>query len=124
MIPQIFRQRHIDSGQIGGLISVFINSMFIFSFFTFINTAALVYQSILKYHLSLTAFGLIIGVSAVIWMGFYYSIVMPSQQQFASRQSYIHNNPVQKDLKELKDSMDQLKKDMEFLKTCMKLNGR
>lgn len=124
MIPKMLRQRHVDTGEIGGLISVFINSMFIFSFFTFINTTGLVYQSILKYYISLEMFLIIISLLSLCWMVFYYIVIMPSQQQFASRQSYIHNNPVQKDLKEIKEGLEQVRKDMETLKMYARFNGR
>lgn len=122
MVPEKLRQRHVDNGQIGGFISVFTSSMFIFSFFTFLNTTGLIYvQSRLKDYIPIEIFFILIGIASLVWMGFYYVVIMPSQVQFASKQSYIHNNPVQQDLKEIKEGLIQVKKDIEILKTYAKL---
>lgn len=110
---RMVKQRRIDSGQIGGIISIFTQSMFVFGIVTFLNTTALVYQSILNYYISLWGFVIIIVVGLFGWMAIYYVIIMPSMIQFGNRQGYTHGNPMREDIetikKELKDIKGELK---------------
>ena len=113
---RIIKQRKIDTGQIGGVLSIFTQSMFIFGIVTFLNTSALVYQSILRYYVSLWTFVIIIGVGLLLWMYIYYSILMPSMIQFGNRQGYTHGNPMREDIEIIKKELKEIKSELRYIK--------
>ena len=108
----IIKQRRVDNGQIGGVLSIFTQSMFIFGLVTFLNTSALVYQSILKYYISLWGYIIIIGVGLLGWMTIYYSVLMPSMIQFGNRQGYVHGNPMREDIDIIKSQLKEIKSEL------------
>jgi uncharacterized protein YybS (DUF2232 family) len=103
------KQVHVDTGQLGGVITTIVNSMFVYSFITFVNSSMLVYSEYLKDYLSPTMGILILAIGSFIWFASYYFIVYPSIMQFNNRQSYIHENPLKADLDEIKEELRQLK---------------
>ena len=113
---KIIKQRRVDTGQIGGILSIFTQSMFIFGIVTFLNTSALVYQSILKYYISLPIFVVTIGVVLFGWMIIYYSIIMPSMIQFGNRQGYEHGNPMREDIESIKNQLKEIKSELRYTK--------
>lgn len=113
---RMIKQRRIDTGQIGGVLSIFTQSMFIFGIVTFLNTTALVYQSILKYYISLWGFVIIIGVGLLLWMAMYYVIIMPSMIQFGNRQGYAHGNPMREDIEIIKKELKEIKGELRHTK--------
>lgn len=110
------KQRRIDTGQIGGVLSIFTQSMFIFGIVTFLNTSALVYQSILKNYISLWGFIITIGIGLLGWMTIYYSILMPSMIQFGNRQGYAHGNPMREDIEIIKKELKEIKGELRHTK--------
>ena len=113
---RIIKQRRVDTGQIGGVLSIFTQSMFIFGIVTFLNTSALVYQSILKNYISLLGFIVTIGVGLFGWMVIYYSIIMPSMIQFGNRQGYEHGNPMREDIEVIKRELKEIKSELRHTK--------
>ena len=112
----MIKQRRVDTGQIGGILSIFTQSMFIFGIVTFLNTTALVYQSILKYYISLPIFLITILVGLSAWMMIYYVIIMPSMIQFGNRQGYTHGNPMRDDIEILKKQLKEIKDELRNIK--------
>lgn len=113
---RMIKQRRIDTGQIGGVLSVFMQSMFIFGIVTFLNTTALVYQSILRYYISIWGFVIIIGIGLLLWMAIYYVIIMPSMIQFGNRQGYTHGNPMREDIETIKKELKEIKSELRHTK--------
>ena len=113
---RIIKQRRVDTGQIGGVLSIFIQSMFIFGIVTFLNTSALVYQSILSHYISLWGFIIIIGIVLLLWMTIYYVIIMPSMIQFGNRQGYEHGNPMREDIESIKIQLKEIKSELRYTK--------
>ena len=113
---RMIKQRRVDNGQIGGVLSIFTQSMFIFGIVTFLNTTALVYQSILKYYISLWGFVIIIGTGLLLWMAIYYVIIMPSIIQFGNRQGYTHGNPMREDIEIIKKELTEIKGELRHTK--------
>ena len=100
------KQIKIDNGQIGGIITIIINGMFIFQFVTFINTCAIAYDLFLHKYVSLE-FGIgLMLVGSFTWFFIYYCVVYPSIIRFANAQMYIHDSPIQKDLAEIKKMIE------------------
>jgi len=112
----MIKQRRVDTGQIGGVLSIFTQSMFIFGIVTFLNTTALVYQSILKYYISLWGFVIIIGTGLLLWMAIYYVVIMPSMIQFGNRQGYTHGNPMREDIEIIKKELKEIKGELRHTK--------
>lgn len=113
---RMVKQRRVDTGQIGGVLSIFIQSMFIFGIVTFLNTTALVYQSILKYYISLWGFVITIIIGLFGWMAMYYVIIMPSMIQFGNRQGYEHGNPMREDIEIIKKELKEIKSELRHTK--------
>lgn len=99
------KQLKIDNGQVGGLVTIFIQSMFIFNFFTFINTCAIMYHTFLHEYVSLAVGIILMFAGALLWWLAYYAIVYPSMIRFTNRQQYLHDSPIQKDLEEIKEML-------------------
>jgi len=110
-IMKIIRQRKIDEGQVGGFLSIFTQSMFIFGIVNFLGISALVYQSILKSYIPLWIFFIVMGIGYFIWMMIYYSVIMPSMIQFSNRQGYAHGNPVREDMILLRNELIEIRKE-------------
>jgi phosphotransferase system glucose/maltose/N-acetylglucosamine-specific IIC component len=102
---EIPKQLHVDGGQIGGALTVVLNSMFVFNFITFINTSALIYSNYLKWYISPLVCIVLIAVCSVVWWAIYYFVLYPSIMQFNNKQCYIHENPMISDLNEIKESL-------------------
>lgn len=102
---EIPKQLHVDGGQMGGAITVVLNSMFVFNLITFINTSALAYSTYLKWYISPLTCVILIAICSIIWWAIYYFVLYPSIIQFNNRQCYIHENPMAVDLTEIKKSL-------------------
>lgn len=121
---EVFKQRNVDNGQIGGAYSVFLGTFALLGFATFVNTSISTYQSFWRWYLSPLQFVSIIAFGLFVGMWFYYAIFTPSQQKYANRQSYMHENLLRNDLDNLKKGMEQIKKDTDILKTYARFNGK
>ncbi len=110
------KQYDIDNGQIGGFLSIFTQSMFIFSIANFLGISALVYQSILRNYVPIWIFLIFIIIGYFGWMAIYYSILMPSMIRFSNRQGYAHGNPMREDITFLKKELKEIREDIMFLK--------
>lgn len=106
----MMKQFKIDNGQIGGAITIIINSMFIFNFLTFINTCAIAYDLFLHRYVSLEIGIGIMLIGSGLWFLTYYAIVYPSIIRFANRQMYIHDSPIKEDLEIIKKELEELRK--------------
>jgi len=113
---KIIRQYDVDDGQIGGFLSIFTQSMFIFSIANFLGISALVYQSILKQYVSIWTYFILMAVGYFGWMSIYYSILMPSMIRFANRQGYAHGNPVREDIASLRNELKDMRKELGEMK--------
>jgi len=103
------KQIKIDNGQIGGIITIIINSMFVINFFTFVNTCAIAYDLFLHRYVSLQVGIVILIVGAGGWFFVYYAIIYPSIIRFANKQAYIHDSPIKEDLDIIKKELEDLK---------------
>ncbi len=119
-IGRITKQYKIDDGQIGGFLSIFTQSMFIFSIVNFLGISALVYQSILKRYIPLWIFFIVTGVGYFGWMLAYYSIIMPSMVQFGNRQGYMHGNPIREDIMYIKTELKEIRKELYDMRSIIK----
>lgn len=121
---EAFKQRNVDNGQIGGAYSVFLGTFALLGFVTFVNTSISAYQSFWYRYASPVQFISIIAFGLFGGMWFYYAIFTPSQQKYANRQSYMHENLLRNDLCEVKEGLEQVKKDTDILKTYARFNGK
>ncbi len=121
---ELFKQRNVDNGQIGGAYSVFVGTFALLGFATFVNTSISAYQSFYRWYLLPFQFISIIASGLFVGMWFYYAIFTPSQQKYANRQSYMHENLLRNDLNDIKEGLNQVKKDTEILKTYARFNGK
>lgn len=102
------KQYKIDDGQSGGFIQMVVQSMFIVSFFTFINTSLMVYQSIFYEYISFYLYVILIFGFIVFWVYVYYSLLYPSIIIFINRQAYEHKNLVKADILLLREQLDRI----------------
>jgi len=99
------KQHTIDKGQFGGLIAIFSSSLIILAPFSFIGILALNYDRYIKHWLDLTTFITISLVLFIIYEWIFFVIIYPSMIQFGNRQTYIHENPIKKDIEELQKTL-------------------
>ena len=102
------KQYKIDDGKCGGFIQILVQSMFIVSFFTFVNTSLIVYQSLFYKYISFYLYFILIFVIIVFWVYAYYSILYPSIVIFMNRQSYAHENLIKADILKLREQLDRI----------------
>lgn len=120
----MIKQHKIDDGQIGGFLSIFTQSMFIFGIANFLGISALVYQSILKSYIPLWIFLIFMAIGYLGWMILYYSMIMPSMIQFGNRQGYAHGNPMRDDILSLKNELREIRNELQEIKTGVKDRNR
>jgi hypothetical protein len=96
------KQVKIDNGQLGGVLQMVNQSMFIFNFLTFITNIALFYESIMYKYVSFRTGAIIMMVCVICWWITYYTIIYPSMIRFANRQTYKHGNPIRSDIEDLR----------------------
>lgn len=107
------KQYKIDTGQIGGLITVFSGSLVILSPFSFLGILALNYDRYIKYWIDLNTFILLSVIGLIIYEFIYFIIIYPSIVQFGNKQSCAHENPIYNDIQELKKTLNRLEKQLE-----------
>ncbi len=108
-MKKILNQYKIDTGQLGGLISVFGNSLIILSPFSFIGILALNYDRYIKHWLDLNIFIIVSVISFIIYEWMFFALVYPSIVQFSNRQVCAHENPIYNDLQEIKTAINEIK---------------
>lgn len=121
---KMVKQHKIDNGQIGGFLSIFTQSMFIFGIANFLGISALVYQSILKSYIPLWTFLILMAIGYLGWMILYYSMIMPSMIRFGNRQGYAHGNPMKADILYLKNELREIRSELQEIKTGIKDRNR
>jgi hypothetical protein len=110
----LFRQYNVKG--IGSFINVFYMSLPIFGVLTNIMEAGTFYgvQKTNIHHIaSWMSFPIFLGIVIVLGLFvilFFFKFVYPSYYAFLNRQSYIHQNPMQKDLEELKINQKEIMK--------------
>jgi hypothetical protein len=102
------KQVKIDNGQIGGIITIIINSMFVFNFVTFVNTCAIAYDLFLHEYVSLQVGVVLLLAGAGGWFFLYYAIIYPSIIRFANKQAYLHDSPIKEDLDIIKKKLEEM----------------
>lgn len=107
------KQKSIDNGQIGGMISVLINSGFPFTLLSLIGIATLNYDKFLKVYMSFTSFILLAVFALLIWEYIFYVYVFPSFVIFSNRQSCTHSNPMMDKLNQIENKIEELNKKIE-----------
>jgi len=107
-MKKVFNQHKIDTGQIGGLISVFSNSLVILSPFSFIGILALNYDRYIKWWIDINTFIIISVVCFIIYEWIFFALVYPSIIQFSNRQVCAHENPIYNEIKEMKVTLKKL----------------
>lgn len=103
------KQLQIDNGQIGGVIQMFLQSMFIFNMLTFVNTSILVYQSFLCRYISFNLFFIVFFILLISWISFFYLIIYPSTVRFSNRQAYTHGSPIKADFEKIITILEDIK---------------
>ena len=102
------KQRHIDTGQLGGMLQIIIQSMGLLTLFNFFGIASLFYDRFLSSFFPVYIGLALILLGAGVWWLTYYILVYPSIIQFSQRQAYAHNSPVKKDFEKLNQKIDKL----------------
>lgn len=102
------KQKHIDKGQLGGILQIFTRSNIPMVPITFIGTASLCYDRFLKPYCSISTGIVVIIICAVAWWIFDYTVLYPSQVQFGNHQGYAHNSPIKTDFEKVNDRLDKI----------------
>lgn len=96
---------------IGALKDLLMRTTFYISILNFLMLAVTAYYTTVRYFLPFPfwlfflCLLLIVGIAMLIE----YAIVMPSQISFINWQIYTHNNPIRRDLEEIKSELDEIK---------------
>lgn len=114
------KQRHIDKGQLGGILHIFTRSNIPIVPINFIGTASLCYDQFLKPYCSIPTGIIVILIGAVTWWIFDYTMLYPSQVQFGNHQGYAHNSPIKSDFEELNNRLDKNEKMLKKIEEMLK----
>jgi hypothetical protein len=110
----LMKQYRVDSGQFGGLFTLFMQALSILGLFTFINTSISSYQTFWKFVLPLPVMIIVIILIVSFALWFIHAILYPSSIQFQVKQTYsLHNSPMKSDIAILQEDN---KKILEILK--------
>ena len=103
-------QRHIK--YIGAIKNLLTRSTFYVSILNFGMLAVTSYSVVLKSVIAFPfwAFMLMLIAIVAVAMCFEYIIMLPSETSFMNRQSYMHDNPIRRDLEEIKTSLEEINK--------------
>ena len=104
------KQKHIDKGQLGGILQIFTRTSIPLTPINFIGIASLWYDRFLKSYCSIPTGIVIILLGAMVWWVFDYTTLYPSAIQFGNKQGYAHNSPINADFEEVKNELDEIKK--------------
>lgn len=102
------KQIHIDNGQLGRVIQVIVQSMFVFNFGTFIQACIRTYDDYLKTYISIYQGIAILLFCSVLWWSSYYFVIYPSIVQYSNKQSWRHGNPMKVEFEALNDRLDKI----------------
>ena len=99
---------------IGAMKELAVRTAFYISVLNFIMISVTAYNTTIKHYLDIPfwLFVVILGTIVFMAMLFEYAIVYPSVVAFNSRQWYKHNNPLVKDIKEIKEELKKLREDL------------
>ena len=100
---------------IGAIKNILARSTFYISILNFAMLAVTSYSVVVwkVLPISFWLFFLILVLMIVGMMIFDYTIMLPSEMSFMNWQAYKHNNPIRKDLEEIKEKLEELKKGAE-----------
>lgn len=98
------RQYKIDNGQLGGVISVFSNSLVILAPFSFIGILALNYDRYIRHWISLELFILLSVAAFILYEWIFFAFIFPSMMRFGGNQTYIYG-PIKDELDEIKNKL-------------------
>ena len=104
------KQKHIDKGQLGGILQIFMRTSIPLVPINFIGTASLCYDRFLKDTCSIPTGIVVLLLCAVAWWTFDYTMLYPSAVQFGNKQGYAHNSPIKADFEEVNDRLDKIEK--------------
>lgn len=102
------KQIHIDNGQLGRIIQVIVQSMFVFNFFTFLQVCMNTYTTYLKTYLSIYQGATILLCCFMLWWCAYYFVVYPSIVQYSNTQGWRHGNPMKVEFEELNKRLNKI----------------
>jgi predicted membrane protein len=107
---RLFKQHDIKF--IGAFINILYLTMPLFGIVSYAMSAVTLYTVTLPYTKPIMPwfnlyifFGILIGI-CFIAMFVFYKFLYPSYLAFVNKQSYIHNNPIQKDLQKIKIKLE------------------
>ena len=97
---------------IGAIKNIFARSTFYISILNFAMLAVTSYSVVVWKVLPIPfwLFFLILVLTVVGTMVFDYIIMLPSEMSFMNWQAYEHNNPIRKDLEEIKKKLEEMEK--------------
>lgn len=106
-IQNKIQQKHIDKGQIGGILSVWSQLGIYFGSVTFGSSLLVLYtvrgwDKVMPLYLFISITAVLICVISV----FHFKYILPSQQQFMLNQQYVHNNPMVDDIKKIMKKLE------------------
>jgi hypothetical protein len=105
------KQYKIDNGKIGGLIVIFMNSLFVVSPINFIGILALNYDKYIKYWINIYQFAIISFIFLVIYEWIFFAYIYPSMMTFSNGQVFEAENPVIKRMDIIEEKLDKLLED-------------
>jgi hypothetical protein len=104
-----FKQKHIP--YIGAFINVLYLTIPLFSVIAYGMSAATLY-TVANYYIkqvipwfSLPVFIVLIVITGALLLWLNYKYLYPSYYTFVNKQTYEHNNPIRRDLKQIKDKL-------------------
>lgn len=96
---------------IGGIKNLFSRTAFYISIFNFCMLCGVSYQVVVKEYFSVPLWVFVVCAAFMIGMCmiFEYTIMLPSEIAFTNEEIYKHNNPIRRDLEEIKKDLKYLK---------------
>ena len=100
---------------IGGLKELLARVTFYISIVNFIQVTAMTYYTTVRNisNISFIIYILILAMLILAMMVFEYTIVMPSHYAFLNWQTYIHDNPIRRDLEKVMAKLEEIEKKLE-----------
>ena len=117
------KQRVIDNGESGGIITVFTQALWVFNVFNFVMISVIFYQTNIKglIPIPMWAYFVLIVIITAAWDLFFYLYLYPSIYIFSNKQTFNpERNPMHRELLEMKKDLEEMKQIMIGIKTDKK----
>lgn len=104
--------RQIIFKRLGGIKNLFTRTAFYISLVNFLMLATTTYVIVVKEYFQLPFWMFMFGIICLVLIAmiFEYTIMLPSEIAFGNWQVYTHDNPIRRDLEEIKKDLEYLKK--------------